>query len=52
MRQNLLFAFICVYLQRAGCAIGGGCVVPGNRLAAVTDDRRAGHEPELGIGGV
>ncbi len=47
MKQNLLFALL---YKHAGHPGGGGGAVPADRLAAVADDRRAGHEPELGLG--
>ena len=37
-------------LQRARRAAGGRRAVPVHRLAALADDRGAGHEPEFGVG--
>ena len=37
-------------LQRARRAAGGRRAVPVHRLAALADERGAGHEPEFGVG--
>jgi Cu+-exporting ATPase len=49
-RQHEAEPRLRVHLQRARRAAGRRAVVPVHRLAAVADDRGAGHEPELGIG--
>ena len=47
MKQNLGFAFV---YNALGVPLAAGVLYPAHRLAAVADDRRAGDEPELGVG--
>ena len=48
MKQNLGFAFV---YNALGVPIAAGVLYPTVRPAAHADDRRAGDEPEFGIGG-
>ena len=47
MKQNLGFAFV---YNALGVPLAAGVLYPVHRLAAVADDRRAGDEPEFGVG--
>ncbi len=47
MKQNLAFAFV---YNALGVPLAAGVLYPVHRLAAVADDRRAGHEFEFGVG--
>jgi hypothetical protein len=48
MKQNLAFAFV---YNALGVPVAAGVLYPVHRLVAVADDRGAGDEPELGLGG-
>ena len=47
MKQNLAFAFV---YNALGVPLAAGVLYPVHGLAAVADDRRAGDEPEFGLG--
>jgi hypothetical protein len=48
MKQNLAFAFV---YNGLGMPLAAGLLYPAFGMAAVADDRGAGDEPELGVGG-